>query len=195
VIALSEHVDYWNRLGWRDPFSSAQYSQRQADYAKARGLEDFYTPQMIVDGRTAFVGSDRTAALEAIANAARVSKATVILALKPQSANSIALTVQIEHLPAVSRGDTADVMLAITESGLTSKVARGENSGRELAHSSVTRKLIKIGDIEGTTFSAQPGARLESYWKRQQLRAVVFVQERNSRRVVGAASSGMRLIE
>ncbi len=188
VIALSEHVDYWNRLGWKDPFSSAQFSQRQADYAQSLGVGDFYTPQMIVDGRTGFVGSKRAAALEAIAKAARTPKANVSLAFKTLTANSIALTVQVEDLPAISRGDQADVMLAITESGLMSKVARGENAGRELTHSSVTRKLIKIGDIDGKTFSAQPSVRLESFWKRQQLKIVVFVQERSSRRVLGAAA-------
>src|SRR5689334_16023228 len=57
VIALSEHVDYWNRMGWKDPFSSADFSRRQIDYAKSLGIEDYYTPQMIVDGRTEFVGS------------------------------------------------------------------------------------------------------------------------------------------
>lgn len=188
VIALSEHVDYWNRLGWKDPFSSAQFSQRQTDYARALGIEDYYTPQMIVDGRTEFVGSKRGTALDAIAKAALASKANVSLAVKTLAANSITMTVQVQNLPAISRGDKADVMLAITESNLVSKVARGENSGRELAHSSVTRKLIKIGDIAGKTFSAQPSVRLESFWKRQQLKAVVFVQERISRRVLGAAA-------
>jgi len=187
VIALSEHVDYWNRLGWKDPFSSAQFSQRQAQYAQALGAGNFYTPQMIVDGRIEFVGSKLPTALDAIAKAARVPKANVSLAVKTLTPNSFVLTVQVENLPGISRGDKADVMLAITESGLMSRVARGENSGRDLAHSSVTRKLIKIGDIEGSAFSAQPSIRLESFWKRPQLKAVVFVQERSSRRVLGAA--------
>jgi hypothetical protein len=63
VITLSEHVDYWNRFGWKDPFSSAQFSKRQADYAQALGSGDYYTPQMIVDGRTEFVGSKMQTAL------------------------------------------------------------------------------------------------------------------------------------
>jgi len=187
VIALSEHVDYWNRLGWKDPFSSVQFSQRQIDYARALGIEDFYTPQMIVDGKTEFVGSRLGTALDAIAKAASSPKANVSLAIKMPAANSVMLTVQVENLPAISRGDKGDVMLAITEGGLLSKVARGENSGRELAHSAVTRKLIKIGTVEGKTFNAEPNVRLEPSWKRQQLKAVVFVQERISRRVLGAA--------
>src|SRR5262245_29105202 len=75
VIALSEHVDYWNRLGWKDPFSSSDFSRRQTDYSQALGTEDIYTPQMIVDGRMQFVGSQRATAFDAIAKAARAPKA------------------------------------------------------------------------------------------------------------------------
>src|SRR5262245_37756936 len=69
VIALSEHVDYWNRLGWKDPFSSAEYSQRQLDYSRVFKSDDVYTPQVVVDGQTAVVGNKAEAVREAIANA------------------------------------------------------------------------------------------------------------------------------
>lgn len=187
VIALSEHVDYWDRLGWKDPFSSAQFTQRQSEYAQALHFEDVYTPQMIVDGRTEFIGSKRAKALEAIAEAARAPKAIVRLAIKELASNLIKLSVHVESNSDFARGDTAEVMLAIAESSLSSKVSRGENSGRELAHSSVVRKLIKIGKAEGKTFSAEPSIHLESVWKRQQIKAVVFAQSRTTRRVLGAA--------
>jgi hypothetical protein len=75
VIALSKHVDYWNHEGWKDPFSSAEFTHRQAEYARAFGDKDgVYTPQMIVDGRIQFVGSQSKTALQAIANAARAAK-------------------------------------------------------------------------------------------------------------------------
>jgi len=188
VIALSEHVDYWNRLGWKVPFSSAEFSQRQIAYAKALGIEDFYTPQMIVDGRTEFIGSNRANALEAIATAARSPKAYVSVAAKSSAPNSITLTVQLENIPDASRRDKAEVMLAVTESGLLSKVSRGENSGRELSHSAVTRRLVSIGAVDGKTFRAEPTVRLDPAWKVQNSGVVVFVQERTSRRVLGAAS-------
>lgn len=187
VIALSEHVDYWNRLGWKDPFSSAEFSQRQIAYAEALGIEDYYTPQMIVDGRAEFVGSNRAAALEAIAKAASSPKATISLAIKASAPNSIALTVQVENVPDVSRGDKAEVMLAVTESGLLSRVSRGENSGRQLTHSAVTRKLTRIGVVDNT-FTAEPTVHLEASWKLQNTKAIVFVQERISHRVLGAAA-------
>jgi hypothetical protein len=188
VIALSEHVDYWNRLGWKDPFSSAEFTRRQSEYATALRLDDYYTPQMIVDGQAAFVGSSSRLALEAITKAARSPKAVAKAALKGSTAKSVTVAVTIENCPDVSNGDTADVMLAVTESGLSSKVSRGENSGRELAHSSVTRKLIQIGSLKNGLFTAEARVDLNPNWKRQNMKAVAFVQERRSRRVLGATA-------
>jgi len=188
VIILSEHVDYWNRLGWKDPFSSAQFSQRQSDYARALGIEDVYTPQMVVDGRSEFVGSKRESALDAIAKAARSPKAAVVMAVKTSGSNSATLTIRVDNVPELRRGEKADVLLAIAESGLRSKVTRGENSGRDLGHSAVTRKLIKIGTIDGVNYSSEPVLNLDTGWNRKSLKAVAFVQERTTRRVIGAAA-------
>jgi hypothetical protein len=188
VIALGEHVDYWNRLGWKDPFSSAEFSRRQTDYARVLGAKDIYTPQMIVDGRVEFVGSKLGTAIEAIAQAGRSPKADVSIAIKTSTPNSITLGIQVQNIPGVSSGDIADVMLAITENGLVSDVSRGENSGRKLEHSAVTRKMIRAGAVEGNAFSAEKAIDLKSSWKRQKMKAVAFVQERTSRRVLGAAA-------
>lgn len=188
VIALSEHVDYWNRLGWKDPFSSAQFTERQTAYSRTLRVEDIYTPQMIVDGQNQFVGNQRATALEAIARAAQSPKASIAAAVKSSAANSIMLSIQVSDVPDVSRGDRADVLLAITESGLMSNVARGENAGRRLTHSAVTRRMVKVGTIEGKAFNVEQAVHLESVWKRARLRAVVFVQERGSRRILGAAA-------
>ena len=79
IIALGQHVDYWNRLGWADPFSSAAFSGRQYNYAEAFGRDGVYTPQMIIDGRAEFPGSTGTKAREAIINAAKSPKATINL--------------------------------------------------------------------------------------------------------------------
>lgn len=188
VIALSEHVDYWNRLGWKDPFSSAQFTERQTDYSRTLHVEDIYTPQMIVDGQNQFVGNQRATALEAIAMAAQSPKARIEAAIKSSTPNSITLSIHAGDVPEVSRGDRADVILAVTESGLMSNVARGENAGRRLTHSAVTRSLVTLGTIEGKDFNAEQVVQLNSVWKRARLRAVVLVQERGSRRILGAAA-------
>src|SRR5215213_894825 len=77
TIVLSEHVDYWNQIGWTDPFSSEQFSQRQQAYAKRLRIDGAYTPQMVVDGTAEFVGSDRKVGLAAIGKAAGIPKAVV----------------------------------------------------------------------------------------------------------------------
>src|SRR5579872_391638 len=77
IVVMEEHVDYWDHLGWRDPFSAASYTQRQQDYALAFGLEDVYTPEMVVDGRPGFTGSDGGRALQAIRDSASAPHATV----------------------------------------------------------------------------------------------------------------------
>jgi hypothetical protein len=94
----------------------------------------------------------------------------------------------MRNVPAVSTGDRAEVMVAIAEGGLTNNVSRGENSGRKLEHSAVTRKLWRVGVIEDNYFGGDTVIDLRSSWKRENLKIVVFVQERVSRRVLGAAS-------
>ena len=189
VIALSEHVDYWNRLGWTDPYSSAQFSERQSDYARAFESDDVYTPQMIVDGRTGFVGSSFDNAHNAITRAAQQSKANVSAKLVSQDVSSATLSVVIESLP--DRSDDAELLVAITESDLRANVSRGENAGRRLSHTAVVRKLLNVSTVrsqESAAFNAQPVLRIDKTWKRENLRAVVFLQERESRRVLGAAA-------
>jgi len=198
VIALSEHVDYWNRLGWADPFSSSEFSQRQNDYASAFSTDQIYTPQMIIDGQSQFVGSDLRKAEDEIARATKTPKADVEIRRMDESASgsaakgSINFSVSVSHLPAPKAGDTAEVLLAITQDGLASNVTRGENSGHRLTHTGVVRQLSKIGRINpqegGGSFSANPTVKLPRGFDDSAGHAVVFVQERNSRRILGAAS-------
>jgi hypothetical protein len=96
VIALEEHVDYWNRLGWTDPFSSRALSLRQDEYGDAFGAGRVYTPQMIVDGRTEFVGSDLARAREAVAQGTRGPKVRVRISGTPGALSGDLLTVRIE---------------------------------------------------------------------------------------------------
>ena len=86
IIVLSEHVDYWDRLGWRDPFSSAQFTNRQQDYARLFHDDGPYTPEMVVDGTTGFVGNQSADALRAITQAARTDKSSVRIAAACPSA-------------------------------------------------------------------------------------------------------------
>jgi hypothetical protein len=180
VIAVSEHVDYWNRLGWTDPFSSAALTERQRQYATVLRGDGVYTPQMVVDGSAGFVGSDSGQALRVIAGAARISKAGVALSC---GGNPLALAVRIDKGPAAD----ADVTLALTENGLQSNVTRGENRGRMMAHAGVARSLMVIGRAKKQQpFSAESKLAIEQGWRRENLSAVVFLQDRGSRRILGA---------
>ncbi|MDQ3135304.1 MAG: DUF1223 domain-containing protein [Acidobacteriota bacterium] len=191
IIALGQHVDYWNRLGWTDPFSAAAFSERQGEYADAFSRDGVYTPQMIVDGQAEFPGGNQAKARTAITNAAKSPKAEITVSRSPASSGSSAVTLQVsvEKLPAITAGDEAEVMLALTESDLSTSVPRGENAGRRLRHASVVRQLVPIGSAQaGTSFAARPTLTLNRDWRRKNLRAVIFIQERESRRVLGAAS-------
>ena len=89
LIVLSEHVDYWDRLGWRDPFSSPQYTARQQEYASKFSRDGVYTPQLVVDGRFGFVGSDGREAVSAIQKAIREPKVAIAIAKVRRSPNSL----------------------------------------------------------------------------------------------------------
>jgi hypothetical protein len=191
VIALAQHVDYWNHLGWSDPFSSHELSERQGEYARAFGHDGVYTPQMVVDGRAEFPGGSSGRAFDAIAQAAREPKAEVLLTrvgARTDADAPVRLSLRVEKPPKLADGDAADVLLAITEGGLASDVSRGENSGRKLTHVGVVRRLTKLGALGAGAFSAETDVTVDKGWRRENLRAVVILQERASMRVVGASS-------
>lgn len=176
VIAMSEHVDYWNHLGWSDPFSSAQMSARQQAYASRLGTQGAYTPQMIVDGAEEFVGSNAARAHRSITDAAARPK----LELKAHPLSSAKL-----HISAPASKTAADLLLATVYDPDPSAVSRGENSGRRLTHISVVSSLRKAGEIGprkafDADVAVSPDARLPNE------RLVIFAQERGPGRVLGA---------
>jgi hypothetical protein len=192
VIAIEEHVDYWNQLGWTDPFSSPQYRARQNDYAVAFHAANIYTPQMVVNGQTEFVGSDMNRAYHEIGAAAQTATTLVELGTvpNPRDPDLLDLSVQVTNSKSAKWRDS-NVYLAVTENGLTTFVARGENGGRTLRHSSVARTFGVIGRVnpQGANGGQLVSTlRLPREWKRENLKAVVFVQERDTFRITGAAA-------
>ena len=189
VIALSEHVDYWNRQGWVDPFSSVSFTERQQRYSTALA-SDVFTPQMVVDGTSQFVGSDRQAALAAIREAASAPKVQVTLRATNEGGRA---QVHAELAADAAAGGLpdGDVLLAITEDGLVSNVGAGENKGRQLAHAAVTRSLKSVRHLKKgqPTATIETTAAIDSKWTAERLHAVVFVQSNNRWRIVGAASA------
>ncbi len=197
VLALGEHVDYWDRLGWRDPFSSAIFSGRQSNYdARVLHRNEVYTPQFVIDGRLQRVGSDLDGIRQAIKQASDSPKAGVQLVVSGQTDEALSVDVRVEMPPALTLHEPADVLLAVTEDKLATEVRRGENHGRTLRHSAVVRSLTPIGTLspDDRTWSMHVPLSVASGWTLANVRVIGFLQERESRRIIGAgaAMSGPR---
>lgn len=191
VIALEEHVDYWDQQGWKDPFSSSAWTTRQYQYSSALHSGNPYTPEMVIDGTVGFIGGREAMARKEIEKASEIKKTRVeIIEVSPVQNRSVAFKISVSELVSLSPKDTPEVILAITESGLHSAVGAGENSGKELHHSPVLRELKVVGTMGkngGDAFTGQATRKLDSRWDAQNLRAIAFVQEKKSRRILGAA--------
>jgi len=190
IVGLGEHVDYWNRLGWKDRFSSAAFTARQQRYAARSKSDDVYTPQMVVDGQDAFVGSDINAARRAIEHAVTTPHAVVRIA-QAVTANSVAVSVAVTGLPALTSGDRADIVVAVIEDRLRTDVRGGENKGRSLTHAAVVRDMRTIGEASTAAGSAETKVQIATDWNRANLKLVAFAQERSSRRVLGTAVAAL----
>ena len=186
LIVLSEHVDYWNDIGWKDPYSSHEYSERQSAYAAQFGLGSIYTPQMIVDGHFEFVGSDERRAKAAIQNATKVMKTPVSISSRLSDEKMTVFHIETGPLPSSSTAESAGIFLAIADDSDESHVSRGENAGRTLKHVAVLRNLIRIGAVDKSAgFSREMKLDLNGKDQRN-LRVAVIVQEADAGRVWGA---------
>jgi len=179
IVALSEHVDYWDHQGWKDPFSNAVFTRRQQEHA-GPAPSDVYTPQMVVDGGSGIVGSDRAAVLKAIRDAAGMAKAPMTAQrrrpVQPAAIDGDLWLLDIE-VPADARTAGASVFLAVAEDGLQSSVKRGENAGRELEHDGVARRLVEVGRADRTgAFRRAVSVSMNSGWKLSRVHVVAFAQ-------------------
>jgi hypothetical protein len=179
VYALAYHVDYWDHLGWRDRFSSPEYTQRQDGYAREFGLTSLYTPQMVVNGERQFVGSNESAARAAIRDGLARTDAVLITL----SARSASPEVVVDCTAAAA---PAGVRLEIgwVDDHATSSPDRGENGGRTLHHVHVVRELQRV-PLDGkhhasaTLHPPDPG----------QGRVIAWLEARDGGRVLGATES------
>jgi hypothetical protein len=171
IIVLSEHVDYWNSLGWKDPFSSAQFTDRQALYAHALN-GDTFTPQLAVDGRWLVLGSDQKAVESAIARAAAKPKSAVRIVSATRDGNEAVIGVAVDALAAGKK----DVWVAIADDRDETNVRKGENAGRTMIHVSVVRSLGKAGTVTKSA-GFEKTVRVPLNAPVAEMRVVVFVAE------------------
>jgi hypothetical protein len=188
MIVLSEHVDYWNHIGWKDPYSARYYSDRQSAYAKRFDLDSPYTPQMVVDGTSEFVGSDPELAQKAFGQALAVQKTAVRLSsIAFDAAGTLHALVETGAVPSDS-----EVVVAVALNHAQSRVLHGENGGRTLTHTSVVRTMVKIGSAaRGQAFAHDAQITLEPGLSRDNLRVIAFVQEVHQGKIVGAAMANV----
>jgi len=181
IYILAFHVDYWNRLGWKDVFSSADYSGRQMQYARWLKLSSVYTPQAIVNGHTEFVGSEEGSLRKAIQTGLQKSASTP-LTLSDGKFGSNKASIQY-HVD----GSTthASLLVALIQKNATTKVERGENGGRTLSHVQIVNKIQSItldGKNNGKTDIALPaGFSPEGY------EVIAFVQNTSTGEITGAS--------
>ena len=146
VVGISEHVTYWNSLGWSDPYSSDAYTERQNAYSERFHLDGVYTPQMVINGAEQIVGSDHAGLLHAVEQEDAESPR---LSLRIMSVNRAANTLTVNF---VTSGDVpnqgADLMAVLADDADRSDVLRGENSGRTLAHVSVARSITRVARVK-----------------------------------------------
>lgn len=187
VVPLSLHVDYWDSLGWRDPFSSAEFTARQKRYASRLHQRSIYTPQMVVDGTDVFVGSDRRSAEEAIRNASAKSRLRIGIRGTVKVRNELAIDIRLDGSGLEERAK-ASLLLAVTEDGLSSQVTRGENAGHRLSHTAVVRALLPLGEVHlgaSSLLGRSHTVSLRPEWNRERLHIVVWVEDAEG--VLGAA--------
>lgn len=189
IVGISEHVTYWNNLGWKDPYSAQVFTDRQGVYASRLSPEGPYTPQMVVDGRDQFVGGDAAALERALRDDAQ--RPHVDLHIVSSSLSSNGIDVSFSFSGQVTK--PLDVVAVVTDDADRSNVLRGENSGTLLEHVSVARSLIRVETVTGAVaksihlplpdgFRPAPGSGHH---------LILFAQEAHQGPIVGAAVTAL----
>ncbi len=191
VIALSLPIDYWDYLGWKDTLADSRFSARQKAYSQMRGEREVYTPQVVVNGSTHVIGSDRArieSAIEDTKKADGVMSVPISMALAGKQINiSVAAS---GKGAAMAHGE---VWICSISKAVPIAIGRGENRGREITYHNVVRNLLKVGDWNGSSGSWT--VPLENISREGVDAAVVFVQDGNHDKpgpMLGAAYTSLR---
>ena len=182
VLALSFHVDYWDYIGWKDPYASPAHTDRQRRYSRRFGRRYVYTPQMVIQGMAEEIGSDRSKVLKRIGEAAKVKRVPVRLG---HGADRDTITISIP--PAATDGDVDDVVvwLVVYDRNHETAVKRGENRGRTMRNFNVVRGLRRVARWRGEALETE--ASLAEFAEAKGDACAVLLQSRRSGHIVGAA--------
>jgi hypothetical protein len=177
IFALAFHVDYWNRLGWKDSFSTKQFSDRQGMYAEALHLNGVYTPQIVVNGTREFVGSDKSSLNEALLKAVSKKSSVGFSVLKATSSGN---HVNVSY---ILNGDYTDsrINFALVSIHESTFVKSGENHGRQLEHTNVVRQFVSVQAASSGSIQLSNVIRSNNWM------LIAYVQKNNGLAIVGAA--------
>ena len=185
VYILAYHVDYWDRLGWKDAFSSGSYSRRQSQYASWLKLQSIYTPQVVVNGGKEFVGSEESTLRNAI-KADLQGTPSARLTLSDVKANQGNVTWQYHTQGA---GNNTTLFLAIVQRSASTKVKAGENNGRTLSHVQIVRNF-QVLEI-GSNSSGDGDISLPSGIAPQDAGIIAFLQNKDNGQIIAATRSAL----
>lgn len=184
VYLLSYHVDYWNRLGWKDRFSTSENSQRQQQYSRILNSQ-VYTPQLVINGKTEFVGSDENHIKNSIQKALLVSKKTDVAL----SANISRNMIDVQYKTSASASNSA-LLVNLVEKHSSTQVGKGENEGRHLHHWQIVHKQNQISlnkQQEGTTTFKLPEGFSPENWE-----VIAFIQNIKTGEISGSAKTSFK---
>ncbi|NNG14231.1 MAG: DUF1223 domain-containing protein [Gammaproteobacteria bacterium] len=189
LVALSLHVDYWNYIGWRDPYSSSQYTARQREQGQRNHLRSIYTPQMVLNGQDYRAWRRQDIRRKLKDTNALPAEANLKLAWSEQQAGSdqsLSINLQAQLSPPHVASQPV-VNLVVFENSLVSNVNAGENDGRRLEHDYVVRRLFKYPFAEGRdSFERQLSLPMNKDWNRESLGLALFVQDNGSGEILQA---------
>ncbi len=186
IYPLSFHVDYWNSLGWQDRFSSAQFSERQSGYVTSMQLPSGYTPEVVVNGNTEAVGSDRNK-VSALVNAGLSMPVTLAISLDKPSIDGSSLSVNVHTSGSDASIDAKRVVnIAVVERLASTSVKRGENLGRTLHHWNVVRVFKQVSEANAQTVSLDLPADLRDPTS---LSVIAYLQDLKTLKILAAKST------
>ncbi len=182
ILTLSFHVDYWNYLGWKDPFSKNEFSQRQRDYARALKNDSVYTPQMLVNGEHEFIGNNSSLAQKYVNESLALTPKCAI-AIQPDSSAENTITIKYETIN-TKKGNILNI--ALVERKISVDVTRGENAGKYLKHENVVKafKTIHLSSEKGTVELVKP-----SQWEPSNASIFAYVQNDSDLKIIAAVQA------
>jgi hypothetical protein len=183
VYFLGFHVDYWNYLGWKDEYSSSAFTKRQEQYANEFSLNSIYTPQVVINGKKEFVGSDKNRLQQTINDELKTnSSVSIILNAVKDSSNHINISYKI-----TGAGKDEQLLIALVQLMAVTRVKRGENRGRELNHINIVREL-KAADLNSSSLQFTFPSNLSA----KDVKIVAFMQNKNDLRISGVSETSVQ---